>query len=399
MEGAFEIDNASFLVAINLAISALFAGAFMCVAALDRNRRAAKWFAAAFLTGMGYFLFEFAASSFGRSQYFMGGAFTAFLATLTLINIGLARHYEVKPPRAAMATFFVLGMLMYGLSLLLTRNSLPGLFLFQTPFFLMQSIGAAIILSNHCKRPLDLTLGYIFAISSLHFLAKPLIAWATGRVGNPTDHYMETSYALYSQSLGSVLGVAVALLLIILLVRSLLADLAQRAQIDSLSGLLNRGAFYDRLNDALSQRTSNAPPASLIICDIDHFKVINDTCGHGCGDLVIANFGALLSEAVDGCAIAGRVGGEEFAIFLPEHNLAQGVALAEDARNRFQNMRLNAFPEIEHLSASFGVVELAHRDSAQKAISKADQAMYLAKAAGRNCTKTVAKSGNTLRAA
>src|SRR5690606_884835 len=111
---------------------------------------------------------------------------------------------------------------------------------------------------------LDKVLLVVLAASSLHYLAKPLLASATGGVGESAGAYSSTFYAMLSQSSGTVLGLAIALMLFVVLVRDILEALATRSETDPLSGLLNRRGFEERRDLALRQQTSNGLPLSLV---------------------------------------------------------------------------------------------------------------------------------------
>src|SRR5690606_1230940 len=125
----------------------------------------------------------------------------------------------------------------------------------------------------------------------VQFAAKPFVAMLTGGPGESSQHYIGTTYALFSQTAGAVLTVATGLLILMVLVRDLLLDAAQRSETDALSGLLNRRGFEDRVEPGLEAARRGGVPASLIACDLDHFKSINDTWGHEVGDRVIRGFG------------------------------------------------------------------------------------------------------------
>jgi len=159
-------------------------------------------------------------------------------------------------------------------------------------------------------------------------------------------------------------------------------ELSRRAQTDPLTGLLNRRAFDDCLARALAAAQRYRRPLSVVIADIDHFKDINDAHGHATGDQVLIAFARLLeaqSRAVDSVA---RIGGEEFAILMPEVDAAGATDGAERLRDAVQRME---GPEGIGITASFGVADLLDaRHDATLLLARADEALYLAKAYGRN---------------
>ncbi|TIP01258.1 MAG: GGDEF domain-containing protein, partial [Mesorhizobium sp.] len=199
--------------------------------------------------------------------------------------------------------------------------------------------------------------------------------------------YVQTGYALVSQSLGTVFGLALALLALAILVRDVLAEAMSKSETDTLSRLLNRGGFERHAELALRDAVRRGVPVALVIADLDHFKRINDSYGHACGDRVIETFAGLLREAAAEHHVAGRIGGEEFAIILPGTNLAAARLFAEGARSAFGGLPIEGLPADHRCSASFGVAELATDEDFPDLLRRADEALYAAKNAGRDCVR------------
>ncbi len=193
---------------------------------------------------------------------------------------------------------------------------------------------------------------------------------------------------MFSQSLGTVLGVAVALTLLSIMISRMLREATSNSETDKLSGLLNRRGFEDRCDKALGGRPGNGMPVSLVICDLDDFKSVNDTYGHAAGDRVIAAFADMLRQTIGEGHYAARIGGEEFAILLPGCNLAAARLVAENARVAFSQVRLDGLPAQLRLTASFGVAEHIAGESASELQRRADEALYAAKRAGKDRVKT-----------
>src|SRR5690606_12337389 len=118
-------------------------------------------------------------------------------------------------------------------------------------------------------------------------------------------NYLESTYALVSQSIGTVVAFAVALLTLTIYVRTILIDADTRSQTDELSGLLNRRGFEERAEQSLRLAGVTGIPVSLVLCDLDHFKSVNDSFGHAVGDRVIAGFAAILRDVSDGRHVIG----------------------------------------------------------------------------------------------
>jgi diguanylate cyclase (GGDEF)-like protein len=191
-------------------------------------------------------------------------------------------------------------------------------------------------------------------------------------------------------------------------IRMLIRMLAQRAQIDGLTGLWNRAHFDQRLHEEASAAVRHSAPLALVLIDLDDFKSINDTHGHPIGDLVLEEFGRLLSRgrAAD---IACRYGGEEFAIILPRTGAEDARCVAERLREDVRGLRWEEAPGMM-VTASFGVADLAsvagvvasvHAGSSpieRALVETADAALYRAKTGGRDRVVVAERSEGHSRA-
>jgi diguanylate cyclase (GGDEF)-like protein len=162
--------------------------------------------------------------------------------------------------------------------------------------------------------------------------------------------------------------------------RALEADQHKRAAtIDPLTGLHNRRGF----DEAFTLIT--AKEGALVYADIDRFKSLNDTLGHPAGDAALVHFARIIREQIRTCDVAGRIGGEEFAVWLPETGLELGARIAERIRIKLGttawDWRGRAWP----MSASFGVAACPETSSSLDNLpAQADSALYVAKRSGRN---------------
>ncbi|QGY03875.1 diguanylate cyclase [Methylobacterium mesophilicum SR1.6/6] len=156
-------------------------------------------------------------------------------------------------------------------------------------------------------------------------------------------------------------------------------ELIRLAETDPLTGSYNRRAFFNRARQAAEQHRRPGG-ISAILLDIDHFKRINDEHGHDVGDVAIKAVADLIAE--DG--IAGRLGGEEFAVVLPGCCLVEASARAERLRAATQNRRIRGAHGTIRLTCSFGVSTWTDGDCIEALIKRADLALYAAKSGGRN---------------
>jgi diguanylate cyclase (GGDEF)-like protein len=158
-------------------------------------------------------------------------------------------------------------------------------------------------------------------------------------------------------------------------------DYRQASRMDPLTGLLNRGALIDRFEELRLQAAHHDSPISLVVCDLDHFKQVNDRHGHDHGDAVLRDVAAELRSALRSFDLIYRLGGEEFLVVLPGCELDEARSVAERIRERLRAAR----PGSTAITASLGVASgqgagLAFDDL----FHAADQALYSAKARGRD---------------
>jgi diguanylate cyclase (GGDEF)-like protein len=162
----------------------------------------------------------------------------------------------------------------------------------------------------------------------------------------------------------------------------LFAQVQQQALTDVLTDCHNRRAFEGQLERDLHMATRLGQPLSLLLLDIDKFKAVNDTYGHDAGDAVLRLLAQTLREELRRVDTAARIGGEEFAVILPQSDMFGALAVAERLRLRIEKLDV---PRVGHITASFGVsVFPFHGSQRNQLFSLADRALYLAKQTGRN---------------
>ncbi|WP_309373715.1 diguanylate cyclase [Rhodoferax sp.] len=157
------------------------------------------------------------------------------------------------------------------------------------------------------------------------------------------------------------------------------------ARMDMLTGISNRRHFEEVSTQEFAWALRYRHPLSMILFDIDFFKLINDTYGHAVGDQVIKRVANAARDAVRELDLVGRIGGEEFAILLPEASMGQAIMTAERLREQIANLVFDHEGHTIGFTASFGVTQIGDGDKGiDTLLQRADQMMYAAKAAGRN---------------
>ncbi|MFH1541951.1 MAG: GGDEF domain-containing protein [bacterium] len=170
------------------------------------------------------------------------------------------------------------------------------------------------------------------------------------------------------------------------------------AERDGLTGLYSRKIFSDRLNEELRRARRYGGDCGLIMFDLDHFKNINDSYGHPAGDKILRAVADILAQQIRSSDIAARIGGEEFAVILPQTDKAGSLAEAERLRGLIAGIAREYGNVTLRVTASFGVAAFAENaKTIEELMSCADQALYDAKNSGRN--RVVASNQTTLAVA
>jgi diguanylate cyclase (GGDEF)-like protein/PAS domain S-box-containing protein len=165
-------------------------------------------------------------------------------------------------------------------------------------------------------------------------------------------------------------------------------QLEELATTDPLTGVFNRRCFMERLEDEVQRARRYGSPLSLLIFDLDLFKQINDSYGHDAGDMALKQVATLTRQGLRQVDSLGRLGGEEFAVLLPNTRLDEAAILAERLRARIAAKQLEARDGSFHVTVSGGVTQFYSTIPDGDTLMKhADRALYQAKSAGRNCVR------------
>ncbi len=163
-----------------------------------------------------------------------------------------------------------------------------------------------------------------------------------------------------------------------------LADAVQNR--DPLTGARNRVGMLSDLREQHTLVRRGVQPCAIVIVDVDHFKDLNDRCGHPAGDTVLASISQCLEASVRPYDRIYRYGGEEFLLYMPNTTMDMAVNLAERLRVTVasKEIRVASGGQVLHVTASFGVASLNADRSVEESIDEADRALYQAKSRGRN---------------
>lgn len=169
---------------------------------------------------------------------------------------------------------------------------------------------------------------------------------------------------------------------------------------DPLTGSLNARAYYASCEHMIHFARRHASPFSILFIDLDHFKHVNDNYGHAAGDIVLKAVAGTLAQSIRGSDALGRVGGEEFSIFLPNTSLAGAQLVAETIREKIENLCPVIASGPLKITASIGIAECSKGDQSMEEIQQqADEAMYEAKKKGRNRVSSLSQVNPVLATA
>jgi diguanylate cyclase (GGDEF)-like protein len=378
------MNGTAFFLAANFIIAISFSLVFGVVSTRSRSRTSALWFAAGFAVASLSALCELLVAYTNLTRFWAIAAFATVLAGMILLRGGIGEHYGRKIDPLKAICFLVSGIVLDVLIYDLPRGTALHAFSYQAPFALVIFTSAVAVYSSTRRLMIDRALGFLLLVTSLHFLAKAGVAILAGAGSNAKD-YIHTNYGLISQSSTAVLVVAVGLTLLSVLVLEIMVDERSNSEKDSLSGLANRRGFENGVKAAITLAPNERH--ALILCDLDHFKRINDTYGHHGGDVVIQAFSDLLRASAATSAVVGRIGGEEFAVFMPNSTSEIAALFAQNLRRRTMGLAISMLPSSLTVTASFGVAEFATGEKLDVAMRDADAALYEAKRSGRNCVK------------
>ncbi len=302
---------------------------------------------------------------------------TAATVPMSYVCVGESVRAAYGRKRSTMLYFVVCTATILS-SLALLQSATPPVL----QFLPAQLVGAAamaraVLTVSRTGRRSDLIdmslLGALVLVTAIYILRIPVFPVLVG---------MEVPFAAIDrQGLQDLLVIVFAVLVpavVFLTVARVVATSLQlyrmRAELDFLTNLPNRRAF-----EAIADRPKRGSGA-LVVCDIDKFKHINDRYGHAAGDAVIRAVASLLYAE----GVPARIGGEEFAIWLPLTDVEDARLHAERLRRELMTLRLVELADDQQITASFGVAACTRRMSLGEAMRAADQALYLAKNSGRN---------------
>lgn len=371
-----------FISLLNPGIGLLFATAFFLLW-LRRRERYVAYAAGAYLATAFAFLMQDVAPVMPMELQRLP-ANAGFLATGMLFAAAIIKRYGLPVPWRAMSVVTAISMAIFTWYLL-ADPSIPARI-----YAISVGAGAIALMVVYALAPIDKPhlidklLFWVAALSAANLIVRPVVILT---FSGGFDNYVGFQQSVYwttvqfSQAMVSIIA---AISLMVAVAIDMIAELRREADDDQLSGLLNRRGFEAAAGAALRRCLDAGRPAALLIADLDHFKRINDTHGHAVGDAIIAAFGAHVRGVGRAEMIAGRIGGEEFAILCPGAGVEAGRQLAEAIRTGLTAACANRIPGPLCPTVSIGLAVGTPGEGLSRLMRDADQALYEAKRSGRD---------------
>lgn len=218
---------------------------------------------------------------------------------------------------------------------------------------------------------------------ALTFFARTLLTGGSVPTNN-IEAFFESEFWIWAQFAMSVLGVAMGLALVVVASADVILALKAERDSDPLTGLLNRRGLQGKMQRLLAG--GRRRQLSIVACDIDRFKTINDRFGHAAGDVVLSTIAGIIRAKLRAGDIAARTGGEEFVIVMTDASVDDAFSLTERLRREIANVRFADMPKDFAVTCSFGIAQFHPGEGLWDAIGRADKVLYAAKRAGRNRT-------------
>ncbi|WP_336067410.1 GGDEF domain-containing protein [Nitratireductor rhodophyticola] len=309
--------------------------------------------------------------------------FSGFLYTLAvaLASEGILRRAGKRLGRVASVLLLGAIMALLWYFAYIQPNLLARIYVQNFSYGAILFIVALRILPTRNAGRADHILFWVLLAFALQFFPRTLLTAG----GSLPMLSMAPGDSLFWQTLQlslSVMGAALALTVLATILTDVMDELRHDRDRDVLTGVLNRRGFEEQANRHVKSR--RRAPLSLIVCDLDHFKQINDTHGHHVGDAALKAFGDMLQNCARSSDIVGRIGGEEFALLLPHTDIEGARDLAERLRSGLSSSTLAINQKSVRLSASFGIVHKNADDDLATLLRRADDHLYRAKQAGRD---------------
>lgn len=372
---------------LNPAIALVLASAFLVLWLYQRHATYLAVLAAGFGgSAIGFVLqyFSLPPLGFNGSRLLSCVAFTGAVVCLaTAIMSRYGRH----TPYVAIGVLAIGGILAFAWFLLVQPDLTWRIYALNFTFGGICLIMAVELRPVRRESPIHMALLVLTLLAAANFLLRTLVAVGMHGAFVSYDGFYTSAYWTTTQLAHAVLSLLIALCLLTAAALDMMGTLRTESRTDPLSKLLNRRGFEASAAMLLDRCARANLPVALILADLDHFKTLNDVHGHATGDIVIADFASKLRMAAGSRGVAGRIGGEEFAVLLPLADLGAARLFAESVRTLFSAGKVNGMLPGRRVTASFGVAARSGTEALGPLMLRADEALYKAKQNGRDSVR------------
>ncbi len=236
-------------------------------------------------------------------------------------------------------------------------------------------------LSQYGKRKLDRAVTAIIVANWVCYFVRTVMWFGFDQLAAYTKNSSFSDYMTLFYFTSGIALMSIALILLLAIIVDLVERNQRESSVDSLTGALNRRGLDNAIEDAAVR---GRRIGAVIMLDLDHFKSVNDSYGHGGGDMVLTETARVLRDHVSGFGEVARIGGEEFAVIVYQSHVDALSQLAEILKTAISSMHFDALADGWKITASLGVARLGSGEAFSDGLRRADNLLYQAKRSGRN---------------
>ena len=372
-----------FIGLLNPGIGILLAAAFFLLWINQRSQTYVAMAAASYVLVAVAFLIQDVAPALSMDLNRLPANICFLLAACLLVGAVLKR-YGIAVPYLAFAALLAIGAAGMWWLLIEQPNLTVRIYLINFLLGTIAAIGAVKLHGVEKRHAIDRLLFWVTVLSAANFYLRPTAIMVFVGTFDDFDSFQQSLYWTTVQFTQALISVMFALNLMVAIAMDLIVELKRDANTDKLSGLLNRRGFEQEAAAVLSRCHARGVPACLLIADLDHFKQINDNWGHAVGDRVISLFGQQIAAQMDENMVAGRIGGEEFAVIVSGVGLGGARQFAESLRSGLSGQTAVKLPRGLAPTVSIGLCLSFPGTDLYGLMRQADEALYNAKGLGRD---------------
>jgi diguanylate cyclase (GGDEF)-like protein len=377
------LNTGLFISLLNPAIALTLAAAFLLLWFNSKERIYLVGVVAAYVGTATGFLLQFLELPIGLPATKLLSV-SSFTISAVSMSAAIVTRYARPIPWRGLAFFGVGGLAAFSWFMFVQPDLTWRILSINFAFGGISLIVAAEIGALANRGPVERLLIVLAALSGINFIVRTVMVVAVFGPYASYDGFYSSIYWTTALLSHAVLSLLIALNLLTAEVLDMLKALRSESLTDPLSSLLNRRGFEAKASLMLDTCRSSNLPAALVVADLDRFKTLNDSHGHAAGDRVIAEFAARLKTAAGTRAVAGRMGGEEFAVLIPMADPAAARLFAEAVRTVFSAGAIEGLPGEVRVTASFGIAAHSSDETLEDLTRRADEALYHAKRDGRD---------------